>query len=171
MKQLVATVMVVVVVVLVAARSSRASSCIIPEVSEAYKQARAVFVGEVAEVIKSPDFDETSPRKHLFIITFKVEKAWKGVFTSTFDVLSSQGEGAFGFPFVRKAEKYLVYGEPFSENGAYDPVKTIISRCSRTALVSRSEKPAGIRLDRTFDRTNGAADLKILDWRYPPLRF
>jgi hypothetical protein len=26
-------------------------------------------------------------------------------------------------------------------------------------------------LDLLFDRTNGAADLRILDWRYPPLKF
>jgi hypothetical protein len=157
--------------ILAHARSNLASTCIIPEVPKAYEQARAVFLGEVEEIIEPVKSNEALPlSRRLFTIRFRVEKAWKGVFTSSFEVLSSQGEGNFGFPQVRKGERYVVYADPLLENGVAHPHKTIVSACNRTAGVSNSQARHGFQLSDTFDRTN-SVDEKILDWRYPPLMF
>ena len=171
MKQLIAAALIA-GAICVAPRSSRASTCVIPDVSKAYEQARAVFLGELIGVVEPLTSEPSAPMSsRLFTIRFKVEKSWKGVFSSTFEVLSSHGGGAFGFYDPGDAKKYIVYADPLIEKGANHPHKTIISWCSRTALVSDSDKRSRIRLDQVFDRTNGAADVKILDWRYPPLTF
>lgn len=163
---------VIVVSILAHGQSNLASTCLIPDVPKAYEQAQAVFLGEVIEIVEPLNSRQAAPlSSRLFRIKFKVERAWKGVFTSTFEVLSSHGEGSFGFPRVRKGERYVVYADPLFEKGAYNSHHTIISSCNRTALVSNSQPRHGLRLDKTFDRTNGDADLKILDWRYPPLKF
>lgn len=171
MKQLIAAVLIA-GAICVAPRSSRASTCVIPDVHKAYERARAVFLGEVVGMA-APINPEASPRSsdRLFKIRFKVHRAWKGVFSSTFEVFSSDGPAHFGLYEGGNAKKYIVYADPLIDNGVYPPHKTAISRCSRTALVLESDKRSGLRLDQIFDRTNGAADVKILDWRYPPLTF
>ena len=171
MKRLVAAVLIAGAICVVP-QSSRASSCIIPDVTKAYQQARAVFLGEVVGVVEPLPSEASAPvSSRLFKIRFKVERAWKGVFSSTFEVLSSQSGGSFGLYLGRNPKKYIVYADPLFENGVYHPHKTVISHCGRTASVSESEKRSSIRLGDTFDRTNGIADVNILDWRYPPLTF
>lgn len=150
-------------------------SCVAPDVTNAYQRARYVFLGEVTEVVEPVDRKRTAPlSKQLFTIKFKVEKAWKGVFTATFEVLSGYGDrpGPFPFPEAARGQRYIVYASPLAlPNGTYDPQTIMFSGCSRTALVTASETRSVIRLDETFDRMNGAADVKILDWKYPPLIF
>ncbi len=58
--------------------------CVKTEVSQAYDEAKAVFIGEVTEIVPprtdDPNADLTeSPFRH----QFKVEKSWKGPATST----------------------------------------------------------------------------------------
>jgi hypothetical protein len=150
------------------------STCAVADLDNAYNRARAVFLGEVTDIVETVYPNQTARgQERAFSIRFKVEKAWKGVFTSTFEVLSSYGEdaGPLGFPLMRKGQRYVVYADPiFVGYGKYDPHHTAISGCSRTASVSNTSKRFVVRLD-SFDRTNGAADVRILDWRYPPLTF
>lgn len=152
-------------------RSSMASSCIMPDVNKAYENARAVFLGEIMEIVE-PLNREASPRSsdRLFRIRFKVHRAWKGVFSSTFEVFSPDGPAYFGLYEGGNAKKYIVYADPLIEN-VYPPHKTAISRCSRTASVLESDKRSSLPLAKTLHRTSGIADVRVLDSRYPPLTF
>ena len=176
MKLLVATVLML-AAICGPARAEFVSSrfCVAPDVNSAYQRARYVFLGEVTEVVEPVDRKRTAPlSKQLFTIKFKVEKAWKGVFTSTFEVLSAYGErpGPFPYPEATKGQRYVVYADQLLlPNGTHDPQTIVFSGCSRTALVTESTRRFVIRLDETFDWMNGAADVKILDWKYPPLIF
>jgi hypothetical protein len=172
MKRFVVTAVLIAVASSVVPRSSKASSCIIPDVTKAYEQARAAFLGEVIEVVQ-PLNPEASPRSsdRLFKIRFKVHRAWKGVFSSTFEVFSYDGPAYFGLYEGGNAKKYIVYADPLIENGVYPPHKIAISRCSRTALVSESDKRSSLPLAETLHPRSGIADVKVLDWRYPPLTF
>ncbi len=78
---------------------------------------QAVFVGEVVEMDKSkPDA----------IITFKVEKMWKGAKSETIVVRTNNQGKACGYIFSQD-ERYLVY--------AYDDGALRTSICTRTAEV------------------------------------
>jgi len=78
---------------------------------------KAVFVGKVVEINKSkPDA----------IVTFKVEKMWKGVKSETMVVRTNNQGKACGYIFSQ-GERYLVY--------AYDEGMLRTSICTRTAEV------------------------------------
>ena len=54
--------------------------CITPEVPEALKTARTVFLGEVVDIIEPTTSDETARLPgRFFTIKFKVQRSWKGI--------------------------------------------------------------------------------------------
>lgn len=124
------------------APSAGACTCIIPEVKDALKHADAVFVGKVKEIIE-PKTSETASaaERKFYTIKFEVEKSWKGAtFVDEFTVLSAHGANeCFGFQKVKKGERYLVYADPFFQDGVRETGWTIISGCSRTALITKAE--------------------------------
>ena len=124
------------------APSASACTCIMPEVKDALKQADAVFVGKVKEIIE-PKTSETASawERRFYTIKFEVEKSWKGAtFVDEFTVLSAHGANeCFGFRKVKKGERYLVYADPFFQEGVRQKGWTIITGCSRTALITKSE--------------------------------
>ncbi|MDQ4123149.1 MAG: hypothetical protein M3209_17065 [Acidobacteriota bacterium] len=82
---------------------------------------KAVFVGEVVEIDKStPDA----------VITFEVEKVWKGSKSRTIAVRTNNQGKACGFNF-RQGEKYLIY--------AYDDGVLRTSICTRTAEIKSAD--------------------------------
>lgn len=120
---------------LLATRSNAyACSCVKPEVSEAFQQARAIFLGEVVEIIQPHTNKPTAPlSERLFQIKFKVERSWKGAAKLEIVILSDQGRaGCFSWgPFV-KGRKYLVFAERRTAAGA--PIKqlAVLFRCNLT---------------------------------------
>jgi hypothetical protein len=108
--------------------------CITPDVRESYERARAVFVGEVLEIIPSPkakNFNDVLMLPQT--VRFRVDTFWKGPFWTEAKVLNP------GYCFrvpMNKGEKYLVYADPVAE-GSSD---VIVSACSRTTSLSY---PAG----------------------------
>ena len=114
---------------------ANACSCISPEVPEAFKSAKAVFLGEVVEILEPKNTNETAPLSdRFFTIKFKIEKSWKGVpFAALeFSVLSAQGHyGCFAFPPVTKGERYLVYADADSGSGNW----SVVTNCSRSTIV------------------------------------
>jgi hypothetical protein len=146
--------------------SSQPCFCVMPEVPEAFEQAKAVFVGEVIEIIEPITVDEkaASPDR-FYVVRFKVEKSWKGAFLSSeIDVLSDQGGGSFAFPKVAKGERYLVYAEPAFESGSESRRFLIITNCNRTAMLPASINPSKQRrLHLELDRQDGSVDLRKLD--------
>lgn len=114
--------------------------CIIPEFPNAFKQAHAVFVGEVVEIIPPEARNYREPRLgRAYTIEFKVEKAWKGVRTGkTFRVESDHGATVIAFPVVHLGEKYLVFADPIYFGGVPQKKWSVISACNRTKLVSKA---------------------------------
>jgi len=113
--------------------------CILPEVPEAVERARAVFVGEVSEIIEPLTKDKKAPPPDRFyIIKFKVLQSWKGTtFFSEFSVLSAQGgHECFAYPAVKKGEKYLVFADPLYVDGIRQEGWSLITTCNRTKALS-----------------------------------
>ena len=62
-----------------------------PDIPGAFKQARAVFIGQVEEVISPRGSDED---KDFFfaLVKFKIEKSWKGPVFDSVTVQAVQGQ-------------------------------------------------------------------------------
>ena len=89
-------------------------SCLRPEVPLAFSDARAVFVGEVTEILRPRTADpKAPPEARLYLVKFRVERAWKGVVVSQeLTLLSDQGRaGCFSWGSFLKGGRYLVYAE------------------------------------------------------------
>ena len=83
--------------------AARACSCSgIPEFAEAYAGSVAVFAGTPIAVRPAPEAFQS------VWVKFAVEDAWKGVTTTTFEVLTADNEGICGVAFL-PATRYLVY--------------------------------------------------------------
>jgi len=105
--------------------------CITPEVTDEFNQAKAVFVGEVIEIIPPQSDDDSAPlAARFFQIKFRVQKAWKGTAVGQeYTVLSGQGRGCFAFPAVAKAETYLIYAHTGTGGDSW----SVVTNCSRAA--------------------------------------
>jgi hypothetical protein len=146
--------------------SSPLCFCVVPEVPESFERAKAVFVGEVIEIVEPATSDEEAAlADRLYVVRFKVEKSWKGAFfSSEIDVLSDQGRGCFAYPKITKGERYLVYADPAFENGSESRRLLIITSCNRTAILSASvDQSKQRRPHLKLDREDGSADLEKLD--------
>lgn len=111
--------------------------CIKPEVPQAISEARAVFTGEVVEIIQPRTNNPKAPlADRLYAIRFKVDKAWKGAASGEITILSDQGRaGCFSWgPFI-KGEKYLVYAERRTPTGLRLKSLVVMFSCNRTALL------------------------------------
>lgn len=125
-----------------------ACSCVTPEVPQAFREARAVFLGEVTEIIQPRNNSVKAPlADRLFEIRFKVERSWKGKATQEIVILSDQGRaGCFSWGPFLKGKKYLVYAERRTPSGERIKDLVVLFSCNRTELFA-----------------SAAEDLKILD--------
>jgi hypothetical protein len=87
-----------------------ACSCEIPDRSKAFKQAKAIFIGQVIE-INQVKYQEDKPDGlfYAYTIKFKVERYWKGNKTSEVVVLSDQGLLPCHTSKFIVGKRYLVY--------------------------------------------------------------
>lgn len=138
---------------------ANACFCAIPEVSEAYKNANAVFLGEVVEIIEPKNSEENGAiSDRSFTITFKIERSWKGVpfAASEFSVLSAQGQyGCFAFPPVKRGEQYLVYADPAFDSGTW----SVVTNCNRSTVVRLDWHPRFFN----WGTIDAYSDIKQLD--------
>lgn len=120
------------------APNTYACSCIVPEVPEAFRAARAVFIGEVTEITAPHTDNPKAPlADQLYTIKFKVERSWKGVRSADVIVLSDQGRaGCFSWGPFLKGKKYLVYGERRLRSGAHTRTLAVLFSCNRTGLLA-----------------------------------
>jgi hypothetical protein len=125
----------VVIVFLIASPVAMACYCITPEVQEGFERARAVFQGEVLEIVPPRNTaKEASFTDRAYTIRFKVERTWKGsFFNETADVYALMGE-CFSLPWLVKGEKYLVYADPIWDSTKSTDV--MINICNRTSSMS-----------------------------------
>jgi hypothetical protein len=139
------------------------SSCLIPEVAQGFAQAKAVFIGEVEEIIppRSDSADgEFFDRAHL--IKFKVERSWKGGMFGPVTAWALQGDKIFALPPIRKGERYLVYADAVDVNEAPTD-QLMLSACNRTALLPLNAKPQKRIMEPAVNRENGTNDIAALD--------
>jgi len=149
----------VVVTFLVATPAARAASCfcVAPEVKQAFESARAVFVGELLEVVPPRSSDKNAlfaDRVHT--ARFKVEITWKGSFWAEAKVLAPQGS-CFAFHPLRVGEKYLVYADPVQGSST----AVMITSCNRTTELSTSTTQPSL-FEHLVGR-NTANDIRMLN--------
>jgi len=125
----------VLIMLLLASSAALACFCITPEVHEGFERARAVFQGEVLEIIPPRNTDKDAPFiDRAYTFRFKVERTWKGsFFNETADVYALMGE-CFSLPWLVKGEKYLVYADPIL--GSTKSTDVMINVCNRTSSMS-----------------------------------
>jgi len=143
MRQLLLTTLALGCLMVIPSRAN-ACFCITPDVPDALKQAKTVFLGEVIDIVEPKTTDVTAPLPgRFFTIKFKIQKSWKGIAsgTSEFSVLSAQGRyGCFAFRPVAKGERYLVYADPASDTGHWG----LVTICNRTTAVRLGFNPDAI---------------------------
>lgn len=109
-------------------KSVFACSCVPPgPPKEELQKATAVFSGTVVSIDKRkvPDQNPNGFVAYFYVVTFDVEKSWKGVTKKTITVNAGIQGGMCGYPFEDK-ENYIVYANGSDEN----TLSTSI--CSRT---------------------------------------
>jgi len=150
----------VLIMLLLASSAALACFCITPEVHEGFERARAVFQGEVLEIIPPRNTDKDAPFiDRAYTFRFKVERTWKGsFFNETADVYALMGE-CFSLPWLVKGEKYLVYADPVW--GSAKSTDVMIDRCSRTASMSATRTE--FRLFRPPLDQNAESDIRALN--------
>jgi hypothetical protein len=111
--------------------------CSAPAVPLAFKEASAVFIGTVSDVVDPRSKVDKAPlEQRFYTIRFNVQRSWKGVTSDEISVLSGQGKfGCLSYPAVSKGERYLVFANALYRDGG--PVKglLLIDRCTRTELI------------------------------------
>lgn len=124
------------------AQNSHACSCIKPEVPQAFREASAVFVGEVIEIVDpSTDNPKAPLADRLYAIRFKVDQFWKGTTTEEIVVLSDQGKaGCFSWGPFLKGNKYLVYAEKRTPAGTRIRNLAVLFSCNRTSLLTNASR-------------------------------
>lgn len=122
------------------ARNGYACSCIKPEVPQAYREASAVFVGEVIGIVDPSTNDpKGSLANRLYAIRFKVDTSWKGTTSEEIVVLSDQGRaGCFSWGPFLKGNKYLVYAERRTPSGTRIRNLAVLFSCNRTSLLTNA---------------------------------
>lgn len=137
---------------------SHACFCITPEVQESYDNAKAVFVGQVLDVIPPRNTDpkaEFVDAAHT--IKFRVDKSWKGMFLTEASVLTRL-DNCFGLhPAPKTGDSYLVYAWAVDQK---DPSRTELATgsCTRTALLSAISPASDV-----YYRNQAADDIRALN--------
>ena len=107
-----------------------AGKCGVPAVGAAYKESKAVFVGEVLSVVEDGDVKT---------FTFKIEKYWKGAAAKTIEISVQQTMNYQAWFEV--GEKYLVFARGEKGRGKFWEVRC--SRSTRLADASEDVKKLG----------------------------
>jgi hypothetical protein len=125
-----------------------------PEVREAFQAARAVFVGEVTEIVEPRTGNPKAPLiDRLYAIKFKVERSWKGPTSQEIIVLSDQGRaGCFSWGPFLKGRKYLVYAERRTPAGTPIRSLAVLFSCNRTALLAGASQDLKVLESTSFKR-------------------
>ena len=153
MKQVLALVLVVTSIG-VCASPAQACFCLLPELSDSYKEARSVFLGQTIRIDKPKTLDaNASIPERAFTVKFKIIRSWKGVpsATSEFSIqwLTDCYE-CLALPEMN--EKYLVFADPLRDNETW----SLVSMCNRTVVVRSDSKPIDPEI-------NPESDMKQLD--------
>ena len=145
---------------IVASSLTAHASCLVPDVGTGFDRAKAVFIGEVEEII--PPRSEEDPDFFFTLVKFRIEKSWKGLPFGWVTVRAIQGNKIAALPPFRKGERYLVYADPvFRNEVATDDL--LVNGCNRTARLPRKPPRRKTFMDPPVDWEDGTRDLRALD--------
>jgi hypothetical protein len=138
----------------VCATPTQACFCLIPKLSDSFKEARSVFLGQTIRIDKPKTLDANAPiSERAFTVKFKIIRSWKGVpsAVSEFSVLwLTNCYECLALPEVNG--NYLVFANPFRDDESW----SLVTMCNRTVVVRSDSKP--------FDpENNPERDMKELD--------
>ena len=109
---------------------TKACFCLLPELSDSYKEARSVFLGQTMRIDKPRTLDANAPiAERAFTIKFKIIRSWKGVpaAASEFSVLwLTNCYECLDLPNMN--EKYLVFADRLRDNQTW----SLVGMCNRT---------------------------------------
>ena len=124
-------ILAVVATVILCQTAALGCTCVeLPKNSTAFRKAKAVFVGEVvyaAEHSHSPERWGDDHVPFIRIVTFKIEKSWKGARRSEVEVWVDVGFSNCSSYRFREGEKYLVYAREYKGS-------LVLYWCSHSAL-------------------------------------
>ena len=130
--------------------------CITPELSESFKQSRAVFLGEVLDIVKPKTSSNDAPLvDRAFTIKFKILQTWKGPFSAAELNILWLTNCYECLDLPQPKNRYLVFADPVSGSATWG----IVASCNRTEVVDDDSK---IRLMNP-DAIDRYRDLKQLD--------
>jgi hypothetical protein len=114
----------------VCAAPAQACFCLLPELSDSYKEARSVFLGQTIRIDKPKTLDANAPiTERAFTVKFKIIRSWKGVpaAASEFSVLwLTNCYECLDLPNMN--EKYLVFADRLRDNRTW----SLVGMCNRT---------------------------------------
>lgn len=125
--------------VALSATGVQACFCIRQGVPDAFESAKAVFVGEVTEIIEPKSSDEKAPLSlRLFVIKFKVIRSWKGAGFGSQEISVLGNQGRYESPELQIGLRYLV----FADRVANEKEWSVLGMCNRTIVVPPDLAPS-----------------------------
>ena len=104
----------------------------VPKNSTAFRRASAVFIGEVVSKARSSlpaNWDDDTAPLVTDVVTFKVEKSWKGVRSSEVNAWIDMWFSNCSSLTFREGEKYLLYADSYKGS-------LVIYWCEKAALTA-----------------------------------
>ena len=137
MKQIVVACLVVTSLGICAPRA-QACFCLLPELSDSFKRARSVFLGQTIRIDKPKTLDQNaSIRDRAYTATFKINRSWKGVPSSPSEVSLRWLTDCYEcLPLPNINESYLVFGDPLDGSKTW----SLVAMCNRTVVVPDNAK-------------------------------
>jgi len=81
------------------------------EVKKAFDESNAIFSGVVTKIVNARHGNYTNR----FVITFRIDKSWKGITKRKIKIFTGLGGGDCGYPF-KIGKRYLVYAYDEGDN-------------------------------------------------------
>jgi|GEM_PF-2360401 len=145
--------------------------CLTPDVLEAFARAKLVFSGKILNI--TPVTQDRGSRTDLdYVVTFEVEKWWKGTGSQQVSVVwRSSTPGCSYFPVGEIGESYLVYADPLTTHLGSESVAevSVLNRTSKL-LLRRDQSSStnfasqvSVNAKPTINRTDASEDIKVLN--------
>lgn len=112
---------------------ARACFCIIPEVSQSFRDARSVFLGQTIQIDEPKTHDENALiADRAYTVRFKITRSWKGVPASASEFTVLWLTNCYEcLPLPKMNENYLVFATPLRGSRSL----SLVAMCNRTVGV------------------------------------
>jgi hypothetical protein len=117
----------------VCAPRAQACFCLLPELSDSFKSARSVFLGQTIRIDEQKTLDQNaSIADRAFTVKFKIIRSWKGVPSATSELNILWLTNCYEcLPLPNMNENYLVFADPVRGSKTW----SLVAMCNRTVVV------------------------------------